>query len=141
MKAFSSQKELSHYPVMLDQVLQICEPEKGGYYVDCTFGAGGYSNAILSSPKTKVIALDRDSHSKIYADKIKKKYRERFSFYNGKFSDLKKIVKKKEKFDFIIFDLGISSLQIFNSKKGFSFNSKSEIDMNIGLIWLMLKMF
>ena len=117
--------------------MQICGQRR--FYVDCTFGAGGYNNAILSSPKTKVIALDRDSHSKIYADKIKKKYRERFSFYNGKFSDLKKIVKKKEKFDFIIFDLGISSLQIFNSKKGFSFNSKSEIDMNMGLNLINVK--
>ncbi len=132
MKEFSSQKDLSHYPVMLDQVMQICEPEKGGYYVDCTFGTGGYSNAILSSPKTKVIALDRDSYSKKYAEKTKNNYRERFSFYNGKFGDLKKIVKNEEKFDFIIFDLGVSSLQIFNLNKGFSFNSKSEIDMNMG---------
>ena len=58
MKDFSSPKHPSHYPVMLEQVLKICEPEKGGNFVDCTFGSGGYSNAILSFPKTKVTALD-----------------------------------------------------------------------------------
>ena len=68
MKDFSSPKQLSHYPVMLDQVLKICEPEKGGNFVDCTFGSGGYSNTILSFTKTKVIALDRDLHTQEYAD-------------------------------------------------------------------------
>ena len=57
MKDISSLGTLPHYPVMLEQVLEVCQPEKGGLFVDCTFGSGGYSNAILSFPKTKVIAL------------------------------------------------------------------------------------
>ena len=73
MKDISSLKDLPHYPVMLKQVLTACEPEKGGLFIDCTFGAGGYSNAILSFPKTKVIALDRDSHTEKYAINTKKK--------------------------------------------------------------------
>ena len=68
MKDISSLKALSHYPVMLKEVLDVCRPDKGGLFIDCTFGAGGYSNAILSHPKTKVIALDRDSNSKKYAN-------------------------------------------------------------------------
>ena len=60
MKDISSPGTLPHYPVMLEQVLEVCQPEKGGLFVDCTFGSGGYSNAILSFPETKVIALDRD---------------------------------------------------------------------------------
>ena len=59
MKYISSSKKLSHYPVMLKQVLNICDPKNGGVFVDCTYGAGGYTNAILSYPNTKVIALDR----------------------------------------------------------------------------------
>ena len=72
MKNFSSLEKLSHYPVMLDQVLKICKPEKGGNFIDCTFGSGGYSNALLSFPKTKVVALDRDPHTEKYVKKTKK---------------------------------------------------------------------
>ena len=133
MKDFSSPKNLSHYPVMLNEVLEICNPANGGNFIDCTFGYGGYSNAILSYPKTKVIAIDRDLHTKEYALKTKKIYKNRFSFYNKKFSELPGIINTKTKFDFIIFDLGISSMQILNLDRGFSFNSKSSIDMRMGL--------
>ena len=52
--------EFSHFPVMLDEVIKICSPNKGGIYIDCTFGGGGYSKKLLKFSKTKVIALDRD---------------------------------------------------------------------------------
>ena len=133
MKNFSSPQHISHYPVMLDEVLKICNPINGGDFIDCTFGYGGFSNAILSYPKTKVIALDRDIQTKKYAEKIKKNYKDRFSFYNKKFSELSKNIATKKKFDFIIFDLGISNMQILNLDRGFSFNSKTSIDMRMGL--------
>ena len=132
MKNLSSPQDISHYPVMLDEVLKICNPENGGDFIDCTFGYGGFSNAILSYPKTKVIALDRDIQTKKYAEKIKKNYKDRFSFYNKKFSELSKNITTK-KFDFIIFDLGVSNMQILNLDRGFSFNSKTSIDMRMGL--------
>ena len=132
MKNLSSPQDISHYPVMLDEVLKICNPKNGGDFIDCTFGYGGFSNAILSYPKTKVIALDRDIQTKKYAEKIKKNYKDRFSFYNKKFSELSKNVTTK-KFDFIIFDLGVSNMQILNLDRGFSFNSKTSIDMRMGL--------
>ena len=118
---------------MLDQILELCSPEKGGDFIDCTFGAGGYTNAILSFPETKVISMDRDSQVLQYASETKKNFKDRFTFYNSKFSDLDKLVKKDFKADFVIFDLGISSLQIFNLDRGFSFNSKGKIDMRMGL--------
>jgi len=132
MKNLSSPQDISHYPVMLDEVLKICNPINGGDFIDCTFGYGGFSNAILSYPKTKVIALDRDIQTKKYAEKIKKNYKDRFSFYNKKFSELSKNITTK-KFDFIIFDLGLSNMQILNLDRGFSFNSKTSIDMRMGL--------
>ena len=132
MKNLSSPQDISHYPVMLDEVLKICNPKNGGDFIDCTFGYGGFSNAILSYPKTKVIALDRDIQTKKYAEKIKKNYKDRFSFYNKKFSELSKNITTK-KFDFIIFDLGVSNMQILNLDRGFSFNSKTSIDMRMGL--------
>ena len=133
MKDFSSPKNIAHFPVMLEEVLKICNPEKGGNFIDCTFGYGGYTNAILSYPKTNVLAIDRDSKTKKFADKTKKNYKNRFTFYNKKFSDLSKVVDRKTKFDFIVFDLGISSMQIMNKDRGFSFNSNSSIDMRMGL--------
>ena len=133
MKDLSSLKQSSHYPVMLDQVLKICEPDKGGDFIDCTFGSGCYSNAILSFPKTKVTALDRDLETQEYVERTKKLYKDRFSFHSRKFSELNKIIETNKKFDFVIFDLGISSLQIFNLERGFSFNSKSTLDMSMGL--------
>ena len=133
MKNFSSTHNVSHYPVMLDEVLKICNPINGGNFIDCTFGYGGYSKAILSFPNTKVIALDRDIQTKKYAEKIKKIYKDRFLFYNKKFSELSKNISTKKKFDFIIFDLGISNMQILNLDRGFSFNSKTSIDMRMGL--------
>ena len=51
---------MSAFPVMLEEVIKICRPDKGGNFLDCTFGGGGYSKKILSFPGTKVIAIDRD---------------------------------------------------------------------------------
>lgn len=133
MKDISSLKNLPHYPVMLKEVLDTCNLKNGGLFVDCTYGAGGYSNAILSYPNTQVIALDRDPNIHHYVKKTKKKYENRFSFYNSKFSDLDKFVSKKLEVDCIIFDLGLSSLQISDLKRGFSFYSKEEPNMGMGL--------
>ncbi len=133
MKDVSSLKTLSHHPVMLEEVLGVCSPEKGGLFIDCTYGSGGYSNAILSFPGTKVIALDRDQHVKKFVNNTKKKYKNRFIFHNLKFSELNKVTNENTKADTIIFDLGLSSLQIFNLKRGFSFNSKESPDMRMGL--------
>ena len=72
MKDVSSLKNLIHYPVMLDQVVELCSPEKGGDFIDCTFGCGGHTNAILSFPETRVISLDRDSHVLSYVSETKK---------------------------------------------------------------------
>ena len=80
MKDISSLKNLPHYPVMLKEVLDTCNPKNGGLFVDCTFGAGGYSNAILSYPNTQVIALDRDPNIHHYVKKTKKNMKIVFLF-------------------------------------------------------------
>ena len=133
MKDISSSKTFVHYPVMLKEVINICDVKKGGLFVDCTYGAGGYTNTILSYPNTKVIALDRDPNIKSLAEKTKKNYKNRFFFHNSKFSELNKILSKNTEVDCIIFDLGLSSLQLSDLKRGFSFYSKEEPDMRMGL--------
>ena len=133
MKDISSSKTFLHYPVMLKEVISTCDVKKGGLFIDCTYGAGGYTNTILSYPNTKVIALDRDPSIKSLAEKTKKNYKNRFFFHTSKFSELNKILPKNTEADCIIFDLGLSSLQLLDLKRGFSFNSKEEPDMRMGL--------
>ena len=122
-----------HYPVLLDEILSIISPQNGGTFIDCTFGQGGYSKALLRYNNTNVIALDRDSNSKIIAEEIKQNYKDRFSFYNIKFSEIDKIEIKKNKIKAILFDLGYSYLQIKDPSKGLSFDSKGKLNMRLGL--------
>ena len=78
---------------MLDQILSIISPQHGGTFIDCTFGGGGYSQAILEYPNTKVFAIDRDKLVKKYASDLVKKFPKRFCFYQDKFSNLNNIIK------------------------------------------------
>ena len=131
MKTIASSLETSHFPVMLNEIIEISSPHKGGFFVDCTFGGGGYSKSILKYPKTKLIAIDRDKSVTSTAKKLEKKFKNRFKFFQVKFSQIDKILK--ENVDTIIFDLGLSSLQLKNFSRGFSFHSKDELDMTMGL--------
>ena len=73
MNATMTLDQNKHYPVMLEQILSIISPQHGGSFIDCTFGGGGYSSAILQYPDTKVFALDRDKLAKKYASNLIKK--------------------------------------------------------------------
>lgn len=128
----NSPLELSHFPVMLDEVIKICSPNKGGLFVDCTFGAGGYSKGLLRFSNTKVIALDRDKFILKITRELKKNYPDRFSFHQKKFSEVD-VVVNSENVDAIVFDLGLSSIQLNNLERGFSFKSKKNLDMSMGL--------
>ena len=68
----TSSLELSHFPVMLNEVIRLSAASNGGKFIDCTFGAGGYSKEILKFAKTQVLALDRDKNSKVRAEKLEK---------------------------------------------------------------------
>ena len=131
MNKNTSSLEFSHFPVMLNEVLKITSPFIGGRYIDCTFGGGGYSKEILKIPKTKITAIDRDSNVKSFAEKLKKKFPKRFSFYQIKFSQIDTI--SEGNVDAIIFDLGLSSIQLQNLERGFSFKSDKNLDMAMGL--------
>ncbi len=131
MKTQKSSLEFSHFPVMLNEVTQISLANKGGLFVDCTFGGGNYSTALLKFPKTRVIAFDRDSTVAPIAENLKKKFQKRFEFHQIRFSQLDKVLINDA--DAFIFDLGLSSFQLKNLKRGFSFKSKDKIDMTMGL--------
>ena len=133
MNATMLSENVKHYPVMLDQVLSIISPQHGGTFIDCTFGGGGYSKAILKFPNTKVLAIDRDQISQQNAKILIKKFPKRFNFVNEKFSNLSQVIEKDLKPKAVIFDLGLSSLQLSDLKRGFSFNSQSFLNMEMGI--------
>jgi len=133
MNATMSLEKTKHYPVMLNQVLSIISPQHGGTFIDCTFGGGGYSKAILKYPNTKVYAIDRDKSTQEYANSLLKKFPNRFNFFQNRFSNLNQIINFEHKPRAIIFDLGLSSFQLANQKKGFSFKSKGFLSMEMGM--------
>jgi 16S rRNA (cytosine1402-N4)-methyltransferase len=133
MNATMSLKNTKHYSVMLNQVLSIISPQHGGTFIDCTFGGGGYSQAILRFPDTKVIAIDRDKLTEKDASNLIKKFPNRFNFFQEKFSNLNNIIEKNLSPKAIIFDLGLSSFQLADEQRGFSFNSKNFLNMEMGI--------
>ena len=131
MNNHSSSLEFSHFPVMLNEILKITSPFNGGKYIDCTFGGGGYSREILKIPRTEIAAIDRDNNIKSIAKELERKFPKRFKFYQIKFSQLNTI--SEDNVDAIIFDLGLSSIQLNNLERGFSFKSEKQLDMAMGL--------
>ena len=120
-----------HHPVLLKEVLSIISPQNGGTFIDCTFGQGGYSKKILQFPNAKVIAFDRDQKSKLIAEKFKKKFKDRFEFYNKRFSEID-LIRTSDQIKGIVFDLGFSYDQIKDPSKGLSFNYKGILNMKMG---------
>ena len=126
----------NHVPVMLEEVMSFIPTHKKINLIDATFGGGGYSKAILEEFKIKnLIAIDRDPISKIFFEELKKDF-DNMELFNQKFSKIDELLKNseylEEKYDVIIFDLGVSSNQIDNPLRGFSFQKEGPLDMAMG---------
>lgn len=127
----TSSLEFSHFPVMMNEVLEISSPAAGKKFIDCTFGGGGYSKEILNFSKTNVQAIDRDQKALSVAKELEKKFPQRFKFHQTKFSQLDTIANNNV--DIVIFDLGLSSIQLDDLNRGFSFKSNKKLNMTMGL--------
>ena len=127
----TSSLEFSHFPVMLNEVLKISSPVTGINFIDCTFGGGGFSKEILKFSNTNVKAIDRDKKALSEAKELEKQFPKRFKFYQMKFSQLDTI--SNDNVDVVIFDLGLSSIQLDDLDRGFSFKSKKKLNMTMGL--------
>ena len=118
---------MKHIPVLLGAVLEALGDVKGRTVVDCTFGAGGYTRTFLERG-ANVIAFDRDPNVADDANAIAKEYGARFRFIPLPFSNLGQL---EELVDAIVFDLGISSMQIDIAERGFSFRADAALDMRM----------
>lgn len=118
-----------HFPVMLPEVLENLNPQDGKVYVDATFGNGGYSEAILKASKCTVIALDRDPNVLPRVAELKAQYADRFEFRVGQFGDFQDLVNQP--IDGAVFDIGVSSMQLDEGQRGFSFSKEAPLDMRM----------
>ena len=118
-----------HFPVMLPEILQALAPEDGKVYVDATFGNGGYSEAILKTANCKVIALDRDPNVLARTQELKNLYGNRFEFRAGQFGNFAELIS--ETIDGAVFDIGVSSMQLDEADRGFSFAKDAPLDMRM----------
>ncbi len=121
---------VEHVPVLLGAVLDALGDVQGKTIVDCTFGAGGYSRAFLERG-ANVIAFDRDPNALRYVDDFKKDFPGRFEFMPLAFSNVANLDKTV---DAIVFDLGISSMQIDVRERGFSFRADGPLDMRMAQV-------
>ena len=117
-----------HISVLLDKVIEILGDINGKTIIDATFGAGGYSHRFLELG-ANVIAFDRDPSVQKFADILSKKYLARFQFINSSFSN----IDNPALVDAIVFDLGISSMQIDTPERGFSWRFDALLDMRMGV--------
>lgn len=120
-----------HIPVMLEEVLRYLAPQDNKTYVDATFGNGGYTTAILDSANCKVISIDRDPTVLPKVQELKEKYGSRFEFKAGRFGNISELIK--DKVDGFVFDIGVSSMQLDDANRGFSFSKEAPLDMRMSL--------
>ena len=124
-----------HKPVLLNESISFFTNKKKTIFIDGTFGNGGHTKALLEKNKTcKVYAIDRDPNVKENAKFFQKKYNNRFKFIPGKISDLEEIASHenlKNKVNGILFDLGVSTRQLKDNNRGFSFQNDGPLDMSM----------
>ena len=126
-----SPSAVRHIPVLLDECMACLKPERGGAFADLTFGGGGHSREILeASPRNTLLAMDCDPDAQERADVVSSEYGDRFTFFDSSFRNLDQVASPGE-LDGVLMDLGISSFQLMEPDKGFSFRLDAPIDMRL----------
>ena len=123
-----------HIPVLGSQAIEMLEPRDGGIYVDATFGAGGYSRAILEVAGTRVIGIDRDRSAVTAGFDLVDRSDGRLTLVEDRFSNLAEIcaAQSVDLVDGVVLDVGVSSMQLDEAARGFSFRLGGPLDMRMG---------
>lgn len=123
-----------HIPVLGREAVAHLAPREGGVYVDATFGAGGYSRAILEVPGTRLIAIDRDRTAIAGGADLVERSAGRLMLVEGRFSSLAEVCAAQgvEAIDGVVMDVGVSSMQLDQAGRGFSFRLDGPLDMRMG---------
>jgi 16S rRNA (cytosine1402-N4)-methyltransferase len=119
-----------HIPVLGRQAVDWLAVKSGGLYIDGTFGAGGYTRLILDTPGARVIGIDRDQSAVAHGAALVAQAQGRLELFQDRFSHLETIVQ--EPVDGIVLDLGVSSMQLDEAERGFSFRFDGPLDMRMG---------
>ncbi|POS61934.1 16S rRNA (cytosine(1402)-N(4))-methyltransferase RsmH [Parasaccharibacter apium] len=122
-----------HFPVMLPEVLDTLAPQDGGVYLDGTFGGGGYSRALLRSASCTVHAIDRDPDAIKRGQPLVAASEGRLHLHQGTFSAMKELAGHHGPFNGIVLDLGVSSFQLDQEERGFSFRHDGPLDMRMSI--------
>lgn len=129
------QERTLHQSVLLNEVVEVLGPINGGYYLDATFGNGGYSRAILDTAHCTVLAIDRDPDAIKRGAAMKAEYASRFYLAEGCFSDMVGLVNSNlsgfKGLNGAAFDLGVCSTQLDQPERGFSFRADGPLDMRM----------
>jgi 16S rRNA (cytosine1402-N4)-methyltransferase len=123
-----------HVPVLLQEVVDALQPRADGLYVDGTFGVGGYSEAILNAADCRVVAIDRDPAAVARGRDIAARHAGRLEVIEGRFGDMTQLLTARgiAVVHGVVFDLGVSSPQIDEPTRGFSFRDDGPLDMRMG---------
>jgi 16S rRNA (cytosine1402-N4)-methyltransferase len=122
-----------HVPVLRDEVMNALCVRESGLYLDATFGAGGYTQALLAKPGTRVLALDRDPAAVAAGAPLVREAQGRLVLVKERFGRLEEAARERALLDFdgVVFDLGVSSMQIGDPARGFSFKADGPLDMRM----------
>lgn len=123
-----------HIAVMAQEVVAALAAHDGGVYVDGTFGAGGYSRLLLQAANCIVVAMDRDPAVAPIAQALAQEFPGRLHLINANFGDMAELLPQTgfAAVDGVTFDLGVSSMQIDQAERGFSFQKDGPLDMRMG---------
>lgn len=124
-----------HTPVLLEETVQSIAPQDSALYVDGTFGGGGHSQALLDRARCRVIGIDRDPEAIARGAALKRRYAGRLSLVHGRFSQVERLLAEQEEAgsDGVVLDLGVSSFQLDESDRGFSFRADGPLDMRMDI--------
>jgi 16S rRNA (cytosine1402-N4)-methyltransferase len=123
----------AHTPVLLAEVLAALAPRAGGTYLDGTFGGGGYSEALLETPGCKVVAIDRDPVAVQGGDALVQRFPGRLTILEGRFAEMERLLSPLgiAAVEGVALDLGVSSMQLDEARRGFSFRADGPLDMRM----------